>query len=194
MFCHPQEDILIEEVKDIDHVNETKNVDSKNEVIDGMAPGFKPSSNESEWISSRPQMKLPQLEICEPEKKQTKVKNDENCETNLQTSPSTALENTNITEKEKNLKDGCSHPQVETFESHKSSIGIKKHREILADKPRALTKSNNIEKGKEKDEEEIFCHPQEHSPIGEVKDSDIMNNTPNADSKNEVIAGMAPGL
>ena len=58
---------------------------------------------------------------------------------------------------------------------------------ILNDKPGIPTKSSNIEKGKEKDEEEIFCHPQEDSPIGEVKDSDIMNNTPNADSKNETI-------
>ena len=131
-----------------------------------MAPALKPSSNKSEWISSRPQIKLPRLEICEPEKTHTKVKKDENCETNLQTSPSTALENTNITEKEKNLKDDCSHPQEKTFESYKSNIGIQKHREILDDKPRVPTKSNNIEKGEEKDGKGTRCHPQEDSPIG----------------------------
>ena len=46
---------------------------------------------------------------------------------------------------------------------------------ILNDKPGIPTKSSNIEKGKEKDEKEIFCHPQQDSPIGRVKDSEIMN-------------------
>ena len=75
--CHPQEDNPIGEVKDSDIMNKTPNVDSKNEVIDRMAPGLKPRVNKSEWISSRSHKKLPRLEICEPEKKQVKLMSDE---------------------------------------------------------------------------------------------------------------------
>ena len=57
-------------------MNKTPNADSKNEVIDGMAPGLKLCVNKSEWISSRSQKKLPRLEICEPEKKQVKLMSD----------------------------------------------------------------------------------------------------------------------
>merc|ERR1712238_114934 len=97
-------------------------------------------------------------------------------------------------EKEKHVKDCCSHPQEKTFGSLKSNFGTKEHREIILDKPGMPTKSNNQEEGKEKDDKEIFCHPQEDIPIEEVKDSHIVNKTTNADSKNEVIDGTTTAL
>ena len=99
---------------------------------------------------------------------------------------SVALESTYSIEKEKDVKDDSSRPQEKMSESLKSNLCIKEQ-EILNDKPRIPTKSSNIEKGKEKDDKEVFCHPQEDSRIGGVKDSEIMNKTPNADSKNETI-------
>merc|ERR1712238_27008 len=90
-------------------------------------------------------------------------------------------------EKEKHVKDCCSHPQEKTFGSLKSNFGTKEHREIILDKPGMPTKSNNQEEGKEKDDKEIFCHPQEDVPVEEVKNSHIVNKTTDVDSKSEVI-------